>query len=140
MTQMINKNGITLLLVIIILSMLLAISFGIFNVIFGELLISGQIEDSYVAFYAADHAIDKFLYLERFPVDPNDKLKDKNKEDTTASPSTSGCYVVKIFKTAASIKTNCKLEDISVCILSIGQSRCGQGDVRMVKRGFIMSY
>lgn len=58
-------QGITLLLVILILAALLSISIGIFTVVFTELRISGEIADSFVALYAADEAIEKGLYEDR---------------------------------------------------------------------------
>ena len=58
-----NENGITLLLVMIILSALLSISIGIFNIVFGQIKISGDLADSFVAFYAADQAIENILLM-----------------------------------------------------------------------------
>lgn len=60
-----SNKGITLLLVILVLSALLAISIGIFNLVFGEFRISGEISDSFVAFYAADRGMEKLLYMDR---------------------------------------------------------------------------
>ena len=133
------KKGITLLLVIVILSALVSISIGIFNVVFGEILISGELADSYKAFYAADRAIDKFLYLDR---NSSTRLNDGDQEDTTPSASPTGCYVIKIFKTPATILSECQVSDpaVSVCIKSVGQFRCDPGSSRLVKRGFTVLY
>lgn len=65
-----RKQGITLLLVIIILSAILSISLGIFNITLGEIRISGEIGNSFHAFYAADQGIERMLYRDRVALDP----------------------------------------------------------------------
>lgn len=136
-----NKKGITLLLVIVILSALVSISAGIFNVILGELMISGEIGESYVALYAADRAIDKFLYLDRSTGGGSlGGLRDGDLEDTTATPSSNGCYTVKIIKGPLNIGSQCNTTDALVCIKSVGLSRCGTASSRLVKRGFMVLY
>ncbi|MBI2056015.1 MAG: hypothetical protein HYT37_01435 [Candidatus Sungbacteria bacterium] len=132
-----KKKGITLLLVIVILSALLSISIGIFNVVYGEILISGEIADSYTAFYASDRAIDKFLYLDRMTPQ---KLGNNATEDTTGNPSSTGCFVVEMYKTPASIFANCNNTTAIACIRSVGQPRCGANTARNVKRGFMVTY
>ena len=57
-----NSRGVTLLLVVVVLSAVLTISVGIANIIFGQLKISGDSGDSFRAFLAADRAIEKKLY------------------------------------------------------------------------------
>src|SRR3989338_10000544 len=52
-----QKQGITLLLVVVLLSAILSISIGIFNVVYGEFRISGEVADSFRALYAADEGI-----------------------------------------------------------------------------------
>lgn len=137
-----NNKGITLLLVVVILSALLSISVGVFNVVYGEILISGEIADSYRAFYAADRAVDKFLYLDRSPNNPNQVPQDGDSENTIFTvPDSSACYEVRIFKTPASILANCGVPaGVGVCIKSFGQFRCGVNPVRLVRRGFMVTY
>lgn len=60
-----NRSGITLILVILILSALLAISLSIFEIIFGEFRISGEMTDSFVALYASDEGLEELLYNDR---------------------------------------------------------------------------
>ena len=57
-----RQRGITLLLVILVLSAVLSISIGIFAVVYGELRISGEISDSFVALYGADAGLEKLSY------------------------------------------------------------------------------
>lgn len=65
-----RKKGITLLLVIVILSAILSISLGIFSITLGEIKISGEIGNSFHAFYAADQGIERMLYRDRVLLDP----------------------------------------------------------------------
>lgn len=60
-----QRKGVTLLLVILILAAILSISIGIFDVTFGEIRISGEVGDSFLALYAADQGIEKTLYDDR---------------------------------------------------------------------------
>ncbi|OHA01192.1 MAG: hypothetical protein A3H71_03035 [Candidatus Sungbacteria bacterium RIFCSPLOWO2_02_FULL_48_13b] len=63
-----RNSGITLLLVILVLSALMTISLGIFNLIFTELRISGELSSSFRALYAADQGMDFMFY--RLKTDP----------------------------------------------------------------------
>ena len=125
------QKGITLLLVVVILSVLLSISLGIFNLVFGQIKISGEIADSFVAFYNADRAIEKFLYIDRV----GGGLGDGYTEDTTADANANWCYKIIINKTEAL----CGIGN-TACIKSIGQYRCGTNPSRAVKRGFQVVY
>lgn len=57
-----NNRGVTLLLVVVVLSAVLTISVGLANIIFGQIKISGDSGDSFLAFLAADRAIERKLY------------------------------------------------------------------------------
>lgn len=134
--QINKKQGMTLLLVVVITSAILAVSTGIFNIVIGELLISGEIADSFVAFYAADRALDKFLYLDRV----GGGLLNGNTEDTTTIESPTGCYVVTIYKTPPIVLAQCGSDTNNTCIKSTGQFRCGANPAHIVKRGFTVMY
>lgn len=58
----VSKKGVTLLLAVFISSIALAMSLGIFIIIFGELGISGTAKESMVALYAADSGVECALY------------------------------------------------------------------------------
>lgn len=60
-----GRAGVTLLLVILVLAALLSISIGIFSVVYGELRISGEISDSFVALFASDAGMEKLFYADR---------------------------------------------------------------------------
>ncbi len=135
-TDVKKKQGVTLLLVVVIASAILAISTGIFNIVIGELLISGEIADSFVAFYAADKALDKFLYLDRV----GGGLANGATEDTTGVESPAGCYVITIYKTLPVVLAQCGSNSNNVCVKSTGQFRCGPSPAHIVKRGFTVMY
>lgn len=120
-----------MLLVVVILSALFSISIGIFNVVFGELRISGEIADSFVAFYAADQGIERTLYLDR--------------EQSAICTITTGenCYVVSPpINTASGGCYGLRVNKISntTQIIASGQYRCGSNPARVVKRGFMVTY
>lgn len=129
-----QRKGITLLLVALILSAILTISIGVFNVIFGQIQISGEAGDSFYALNAADRGIERMLYLDRV----RNNVSDGDVEDNTntikpLSPQ-SGCYRIMINKAP-----NCGA-DANTCITIAGQYQCGAGTTRTVKRGFRVVY
>lgn len=60
-----RKQGITMLLVIVVLTALLSISISIFNVVYSQTLISAETGYSFVAFYAADQGAEKIIRSDR---------------------------------------------------------------------------
>ena len=119
-----GQNGIALLLVVIILSAIFSISIGIFNVVFSELRISGEIADSFVAFYAADRGIERTLYLDR-----GGGLADGYVEEKDIAAGAGGCYKIRLTKAGGNTQ-----------IIASGQYRCGSAPSRVVKRGFMVTY
>lgn len=124
-----KQEGITLLLVMILLSAILSISLGIFNVVIGEIKISGEIADSFIALYAADEGIERVLYMDRsahtickFAQGPGCFT------EADVPVASQGCYTVRVSK------------DERTEIVVAGQYRCGTNPVRVVKRGFEVTY
>ena len=58
------KHGFTLLLSILVVSVVLSVGLGIFDIMTKELKLSGLGRESQVAFYAADAGIECFFYWE----------------------------------------------------------------------------
>ena len=58
------KKGFTLLLSILVVSVILSVSLGIFDIMTKELKLSGLGRESQIAFYAADAGIECFFYWE----------------------------------------------------------------------------
>lgn len=125
-----SQDGITLLLVIVLLSAILSISMGIFNVVIGELRISGEASDSFRALYAADQGIERTLYQDR----QQEALctvvqgEDCFVAEGVVVPS-DACYTVRFSKGAS-----------ATTIVIAGQYRCGSNPSRVVKRGFRTTY
>lgn len=125
-----DERGITLLLVVVLLSAILSISVGIFNVVFGQIRISGEIADSFVAFYAADQGIEKILY------------RDRVLEDVCASEQGASCHIEGPTDVASGACYSVRVSKIAsqTDIVVFGQYRCGSSPNRVVKRGFDVSY
>ncbi len=123
-----KEQGITLLLVVVLLSALLTISVGIFNVVFGQILISGEVSDSFRALYAADEGLEKLLYRDRV-------LRELCAAPCTMSSSgridakSGGCYEFIVTKTAAPLTT----------MKVTGEYRCAAPS-RVVRRSFEVEY
>ena len=58
------KHGFTLLLSILVVSVILSVGLGIFDIMTKELKLSGLGRESQIAFYAADAGIECFFYWE----------------------------------------------------------------------------
>ena len=124
-----RQEGITLLLVVGLLSAILSISVGIFNVVLGEFRISGEMTDSFRALYAADEGIQRTLYRDRVQHAICTDTGGTNCFVATQVPVKSeACYTVRVSKNSATL------------ITIAGQYRCGVNPTRVVKRGFQLVY
>ena len=125
-----RNRGITLLLVIVLLSAMLSIGVGIFNVVFGELRISGEVNDSFRALYAADQGIERTLYLDR--------------QEDTICPLVQGidCFVLADVpvQSGGSYGVRVSKHGGVTDIVVAGQNREGANPGRVVKRGFQVTY
>lgn len=122
-----KKRGVALLLVIVILSAMLSVSIGIFNVVLGELLISGEIADSFIAFYAADTGIERMLYRDRVQNAVPGGVAQTNVD--LFYPEYYVCYAIRLDKSGGESQ-----------IFAFGQYRCGSEAERVVRRGFLVKY
>lgn len=122
------RGGMVLLLVILILSALLSISIGIFNVVLGEFRISGEISDSFIAFYAADQGVEQVFYDDRVAGSLCRGGGTCEYGPVTVALANGSCYTARLSRTG---------NDTSVT--STGEYRCG-GSSLAVKRAFQASY
>lgn len=125
------EQGITLLLVVVLLSAILSIGIGIFNLTIGQIRISGEISDSFIALYAADQGIERTLYRDR-NIGPLCDVEDEDPctaEEVQPSLLGGGCYEMFLRKSGS-----------NTTIQVTGQYRCGANPVRVIKRGFSVSY
>lgn len=125
-----QKQGITLLLVVVLLSAILSISIGIFNVVYGEFRISGEVADSFRALYAADEGIERTLYRDRQDNAICTVIQGIDCFVSVDVPVLSGGqYSVRVSK-----------EGGVTAVVVAGQNREGANAARIVKRGFQVRY
>src|SRR3989344_8751863 len=60
-----EREGMTLLLVVVLLAAFLSIAAGIFQIAFTEYRLSGELSDSFRALYAADEGIERLFFYDR---------------------------------------------------------------------------
>ncbi len=124
-----KDRGVTLLLVILVLSALLPVSLGIFNIIYGQIRISGETGDSFIALYAADQGIEKMLYRDRVLTNLCPAEGSGCYTEGPTSVQSNGCYTARVDK----------ISGVTTLTVS-GQYRCGADPTRTVKRGFSVIY
>ena len=117
-----RKEGIALLLTVFILTAVFSISIGVFNVLYGEILITGAVENSFQAINASDHGVERSVYRDR-NVAP---LANGYVENRTLSSG--ACYDMAVIKFGP-------LTQISV----VGWYLCNN-PTRGVKRAFRVTY
>lgn len=137
-----SENGITLLLVILVLSALMTVSLGIFNVSFIELRISGDFSNSLRALDVSDQLVELALY------------KDRVQQSICTTPG-ENCYVGCITgsadcssptETFAALPNGaCGRVTISrlggqTTLESLGQFDCNSGSLRVARRSFLVIY
>ena len=125
-----SERGIILLLVVVLVSAILSVSLGIFDVMIGEFRISGDAADSFRALYAADEGFERILYLDRRPAGP---ICDGIciVEIPTRDVPSGACYEVKLEK---------RLLVPQMSVIVIGQYQCGANALRIVRRAFEAAY
>lgn len=128
------KKGITLLLVILILSALLSVSITIFDSVLGQLRISGEITDSFIALYAADQGLEGLLYENRVA----GTVCPESLEQCEYGPVTFGPGY-SLLPQDACFRVSLEKEGNEVKIISTGEYRCSSPSLS-VKRAFSASY
>ncbi len=141
-----SREGITLLLVVVIVSALLSISVGIFNVAYGQLRISGELADSFFASYAADQGMERMLYRDRRAADDvcdkgnvvnfGDPCMPEETITISSGGGASACYTVKVSQKDVEPPDGV----LDTVIQASGQYRCGVNPDRVVRRGFQVVY
>lgn len=123
-------NGSVLLIAVLVVAIITAIGLSVSEVIIGEILISGQIEDSFIALYAADIGIERLLYLDRSSGSPlADGYSESKNGEADFNYDLDFCYNATFTEDAATGVTT-----ISV----VGEYRCSS--VPKVRRAFDVTY
>lgn len=123
-----RRAGMTLLLVILIISALLSVSLSIVTVVLGELRIAGEMTDSFIALYAADEGMERLLYDDRIAESICPGSGSCSYGPVTASLSNGACYTARLSRTGN-----------DTTIISTGEFRCGS-PVLSVRRAFQATY
>lgn len=127
-----SHRGMALLLTVLILSALLAVSLGIFTVVYTELRINGEMSKSFTALYAADQGMEQLLYCDRVSSSACTSWTCSGSADCTYTPPKAslpnGACITLIMTRSGGATT----------LRSIGEYRCG--DSITVKRTVSASY
>ena len=115
--------GMTLLIVMVLMTAILSISLGVFNVILGQFLISGDVQSSFTALAAADQGIEKWLFVDRMLLDVSGNIS-----GPSGALSSGACYNYEIDKSSGTT------------ISTYGLNNCAVGAGNLVKRGLQVSY
>ena len=130
-----KEKGISLLLTVFLLSLMLSISLGIFDIIYSELILSGDIRSSFFALYAADEIVEKTVYLDRILRQICKTISTDCWVTALASASNNACNSVKVSKNTGTGLTE---------ILGLGQypggTPCDTTSPLLSKRAFFFSY
>lgn len=120
-----------LLLVVLILAAILSIATGIFNVVFGELRIAGEISDSFQALYAADEGMERMLYC--------DRVSDSGCAPCPGAGSCSYGPVLTLLANGACHTVRLSRTGRDTTVTSTGEYRCG-GTTLAVRRALQSTY
>lgn len=123
-----SRQGITLLLVVLVLSALLSISLGILDVVLGEFRITGEITDSFVALYAADQGIEQILYSDRVSNAICPGSGSCSYGPVTMSLANGSCYTLRLNRSGS-----------NTIVVATGEYRCASPALS-VKRAFEATY
>ncbi|OHA13154.1 MAG: hypothetical protein A3G49_02200 [Candidatus Sungbacteria bacterium RIFCSPLOWO2_12_FULL_41_11] len=130
-----KERGISLLLTVFLLSLMLSISLGIFDIIYSELMLSGDIRASFFALYAADEIVEKTVYLDRVSRAICQNLSNDCWTTPLITASNNACNSVKVSKKTGTGYTE---------ILGVGQypggSPCDTTSSFLSKRSFFFKY
>lgn len=141
-----SREGITLLLVILVMSALMTVSIGIFNISFTELRISGELGSSFRAFYAADRISEYALKQDRdgSSLCSQDSPNPETPCYTACSEGMPGCPE-SAFDLPPFLNGSCGKVTITrfanlTTVRATGQFDCVAGSFRVVRRAFEVSY
>lgn len=104
-----NKKGAALLLTMLIMSAILAIAMGISKLSLGEIKISRELPQSFVAYYAAEAGIEQGLYADLVIAIPQGTASDFSgylSEGVTYEVTFSGVSPSRVISSKGIYKTN----------------------------------
>lgn len=139
-----NKQGMILVMVVLITSAILAVGLGIFSSVFNQLRSASETKYSFNALYAADQGMERTLYLDRKAAGGPlcsgaviDAIPDVDCYILTDFPvGNSACVTARVSK---DIKCDETAEAGWTRIRSTGKYQCSSGELA-VKRAFCLNY
>ena len=126
-----EKDGVILLLVVIMLTAIFSISIGVFSVIIGQVSISETFENSSIALYAADQGNERTLYRDRIEHDFVVGRTPPFGNPPGLDVASGGCVYIIIQKTTPG--------DATITVRGLNDP-CGTVTPRTVARAFLTTY
>lgn len=126
-----------MVLTIVLLSAILSVGIGIFNLMFGQILISGEIGSSSKAFLAAEEAVERTLYRDRIITNEicRASIGTSCHVEGTTNVASGACYTLSVSKIDEDADGN-----LEAIITAIGQFPCDPDSLRFVKRAYESAY
>lgn len=126
-----------MVLTVVLLSAILSVGIGLFNLMFWQVFFSGQTGDSFRAFLAAEDGVERTLYRDRLMMGEicADGMGDPCYTEGTTNVASGACYTLSVSKTDEDVDG-----DFETIITAIGQFPCNPDPLRFVKRGYQSSY
>lgn len=132
-----RKQGITMLLVIVVLTALLSISISIFNVMYSQMIISAEMGYSFVALYAADQGTEKLIRMDRDGTPLCTPATCPPASPLTCVSPAAGCPVL----TSGACYDYSVSKDASYTVIEVfGKYPCFANPRRIDKRGLRVTY
>ena len=141
-------KGIALLFTLLIISLIFTISLGVYNLVSGEINLSGTGRESQLAFYAADSGAECALFwdlkhtgLEKSAFDtesPTSPIQCTGRDITVNHSTPSGFEFNLNFDNGSCVAVTVEKTLSQTTITAQGQNTCGGG--RTVQRGLKVSY
>lgn len=129
-------SGQILLLVILLLSAILSISLSIFNTVFAELQISGEMSNSFKALYAADEGMEKLSYDDRV----TNSVPGCSGASPCTYPASGGLVQLPELPSGACARVRLvRLGGGATTITSVGEYRCASPEL-VLKRALQATY
>lgn len=135
-----NQLGVTLLISVVVLSAIFSISIGMFNLVFVQIVLSGESADSFRAFFASDQGTEALLYRHRVllqPLCPISSTCDPVTGFENVDVGGGACYRISMIQSADTDGNGAA--DLTT-LISRGEYRCGGGGKRQVFRAVELAY
>lgn len=123
-----ERGGVTLLFVVLVVAATLSIAVGIFNAVFVEFRLAGEISQSFTALYAADQGIEQLLYQDRVLNSLCPGMGSCSYGPTTITLPNGACVTLRLNRVGK-----------DTTAVSTGQFRCGTGELA-VRRALQVRY